>query len=142
MDLNNLKSSLLEIENYKVHAFKSFTKRKNKYTINNEFTECSCKSYEFCKLREKTCKHLQYFKKNKDSDLLKTVEPNKPIKIKIENPYYYSFKSFNDSKKKYFLNKDLTKCSCPYFTINGNTCKHVEYFTQTTTFSAPFLTKI
>jgi hypothetical protein len=71
------------MKNYKVYEFKSFTSNYIIYNINDKFTECSCKSYEFCKLDEKTCKHLQYFKQNKNSNLLKIVDQHKTIKFMI-----------------------------------------------------------
>ena len=129
MDLNLITSSLTEIENYEYKVCKSFTQRKGKYILNSTLTHCSCKSYEFCKLSIKTCKHLQYFRKYSDSNKIETIQPNKPKKLKNNNPYYYSFVSFNNTNKTYYLNKDLTKCSCISFLINTKTCKHIDYYT-------------
>jgi hypothetical protein len=44
-----------------------------KYIINKNMTSCSCKSFEFCKLIPKTCKHIVMMK-NKDYDIIEEVE--------------------------------------------------------------------
>lgn len=45
------------------YILKSLTNPKNDYyLINNHFTICSCRSYEFCKKEIKTCKHLNLIK--------------------------------------------------------------------------------
>ena len=132
MDLNSITKSITEIENYEIKVCKSLTKRNVKYVLNNSMTECSCKSYEFCKLSVKTCKHLQYYTKSQNIGKVKSVQPNKPIKItKTSDPhdnYYYSFKSNCGSKKTYYLNKECTKCSCESFKYFKEACKHIQFY--------------
>jgi hypothetical protein len=66
------------------------------HLVNVELTTCSCKSYEFCKLPIKTCKHL---------DLVRSYDSTQ---LAIKYPI------FNTTQKK---------CSCIEFQ-NNNDCIH------------------
>jgi len=159
ISLETISEVVDEIENEEYKVCKSFTNNKSKYLLNEGLSSCTCKAYEFCKTEPKTCKHIKYYSNNHDNfEQLKSTKPNKSKKRKstvmdtdvgvgvdvdvgvdigvspgvsasVTDNKYYEIKSFNNNSKTYFLNKDLTKCSCPSFLYsNGKPCKHLLYY--------------
>ena len=56
---NNSKSKINNVNSQKYYVCESFTCN-NYYLVSKEFTNCTCKSYEYCKESIKKCKHLDY----------------------------------------------------------------------------------
>jgi predicted nucleic acid-binding Zn finger protein len=103
-----------------------------KYVIDNNMTHCSCKSFEFCKLNPKICKHLEKIKKDKyefieEKSSDDSLDYDSPIEMEEKK---YILPSFTYEEDNYYINISLTECSCKSFEYcksNPKTCKHLEH---------------
>lgn len=126
-----------------MELFKKSTKSSNKtyfevesetldnvsYIINKNMTTCSCKSFEFCKSKPKTCKHIIMLK-NEGYDIIEEEYFSDEVtEDSSEEEFEVIIPSETYSHKEYYINLSHTKCTCPSFKYSKllpKTCKHLD----------------